>query len=376
MKTFLQEYGKVIIVGIIGILLLILMFNNGAIMNTFDKLKPENPEVRNHVVKQQLRSLEESKKPNIVFVDPQLQLGSTITLSELILSAKDSTGGDIKNKIIYYLEDGTKVNGNYQVFADTLQKVYKFRFYLEDSKGLYTNEIFAFTVNNDDPTINLAEKYVTEWEIGNTAGTAVAKLFSYDEVEGETTVTKGILKLEGTGRVQVFSESSIPWKSYKGMIAECVVEPNLLISSISYWFKDCTKLENSPMFYPSNGVNTGYSAFEGCTSLRTGYIPEGIGNVARMFYGCSNLITVPEIPSSVTGMNSIFYNCTNLRGNLYVKAVITGIPSNSFYMVASAAGGVPLRVFSTSVNEGTVKQVIANEMMYERGTNVLYAGVK
>lgn len=376
MKVFFQEYGKVVIVGIIGILLLVLMFNSGAIMSTFDKLKPASKEVRNEVVKNQLSSLENTKKPEIIFVEPQLQLGNKITLSSLIVSANDSTGADIKNKIIYYLEDGTKVNGNYEIFADTIQKVFKFRFYLEDNRGLYTNKTYAFTVNNDDPSINLAEKYVTEWQIGNTSGTAVAKLFSYDEEQGSTTFTKGILKLEGKGRVQIFSENSVPWKDYKSMIAECMIDPNLLISSISYWFKDCTSLERSPEFAASNGVTTGASAYEGCTGLTTGYIPIGVGNAARMFYGCSKLASIAEIPSSVTGINSIFYNCFNLRGNLIVRAGVTGIPSNSFYMVASSTGGVPLRVFSTSGNDGFIKQAIANEMMYERGSNVLYAGVK
>lgn len=376
MKAFFQEYGKVIIAGIVGILLLVLLLNNNGLMGTFDKLKPANPEVRNDVVKSQLYGLENARKPEIIFVDPQLQLGNNITLSNLVLSAKDSTGADIKNKIIYYLEDGTEVNGSYQIFADSIQKVYKFRFYLEDTKGLYVNKVFAITVNNDDPIINQAEKFVTEWQIGTTTGTAAAKLFSFDEVQGSTTVTKGILKLEGTGRVQVFNEDSIPWKSYKGMIAECVVDPNLIISSISYWFKDCTSLERSPEFSPSNGVSLGVSTYEGCTKLTTGDIPAGVGDAARMFYGCSKLASIAEIPSSVTGMNNIFYNCPNLRGNLIIRAGVTGMPSNSFYMVASAVGGVPLRVFSTPGNDGFIKQAISDEMMYQRGSNVLYAGVK
>lgn len=75
MKVFIQEYGKVIIIAIIGVICMMILLFHGAFMDMVDRLKPANPNVRNEETKYKLTSLSKREKPKFVFGSPQLKLG-------------------------------------------------------------------------------------------------------------------------------------------------------------------------------------------------------------------------------------------------------------------------------------------------------------
>lgn len=43
-------------------------------------------------------------------------------------------------------------------------------------------------------------------------------------------------------------------------------------------------------------------------------------NIDYLFYGCSSLINVPEIPNTITSMYETFYSCTNLTGTIKINS--------------------------------------------------------
>ncbi len=76
-------------------------------------------------------------------------------------------------------------------------------------------------------------------------------------------------------------------------------------------FYGCTNLVEAPKI-PSTVTSTD-SMFEGCTSLsKAPMIPNGVENIRGMFKNCTNLASAPNIPDSVTYMQSTFSGCTNL----------------------------------------------------------------
>lgn len=89
-------------------------------------------------------------------------------------------------------------------------------------------------------------------------------------------------------------------------------------SGLSGWgvrVNDKTKTGYSELISQINGapvVHLGY-AFYGCSNMVTAPdIPEGITSMAATFLGCSALRTAPQIPASVEHLHSTFYGCAAL----------------------------------------------------------------
>ena len=87
---------------------------------------------------------------------------------------------------------------------------------------------------------------------------------------------------------------------------------NTLPYSLDSMFEGCTSLKTVEL---SDGlVKTGSNMFENCTSLTSVILPETLTHVSgSTFKGCTALETV-ELPDSVTNINaSAFNSCTALR---------------------------------------------------------------
>ena len=86
------------------------------------------------------------------------------------------------------------------------------------------------------------------------------------------------------------------------------------ITSLYYWFSNCTSLQTIPLLDTSEVTNMGYM-FQNCNSLQT--IPQlntsNVTDMSDMFYGCSSLETIPLLDTSkVTTMKEMFFNCYKL----------------------------------------------------------------
>ena len=100
-------------------------------------------------------------------------------------------------------------------------------------------------------------------------------------------------------------------------------------TSMEYCFGGCTNLvsvENIPF-----GVVNMKGSFEGCTGL-TGApsIPSGVTTMQSCFNGCTSLTTAPAVPESVTTLGFCFMKCTELTNAPVVPAAVNTM-FNCFY---------------------------------------------
>ena len=87
------------------------------------------------------------------------------------------------------------------------------------------------------------------------------------------------------------------------------------ITSLAYWFKDCTSLQTIPLLDTSSVKDMSYM-FQDCSSLAS--IPalntSSCTDMSQMFYKCTSLQTIPLLnTSSCTDMSYMFKDCTSLQ---------------------------------------------------------------
>ena len=111
------------------------------------------------------------------------------------------------------------------------------------------------------------------------------------------------------------------------------ISPQLDTSSVtnmSNMFYGCTNLTTIPLLNTINVTNMSYM-FNNCTNLTT--IPlldtSNVINMSTMFNGCTNLTTIPLLDTSkVTGMSGMFLNCSSLTTiPLLDTSKVTGMSS-------------------------------------------------
>ena len=97
---------------------------------------------------------------------------------------------------------------------------------------------------------------------------------------------------------------------------------SLTNTSMLMLFYRCTNLlsiQNMP-----SSVTDMYSTFSGCTSLVTApTIGSSVTNMAGAFSGCTSLVNAPAIPNSVTTIYQIFYGCTSLVNAPTIPSSVT-----------------------------------------------------
>ena len=83
------------------------------------------------------------------------------------------------------------------------------------------------------------------------------------------------------------------------------------VTDLTYLFYNCTELKVMPQI-PST-VKSMNNTFLNCENLKEiSSIPYGVINLQSAFSGCTSLEVTPNIPDTVTNMNSTFYLCNNL----------------------------------------------------------------
>ena len=119
--------------------------------------------------------------------------------------------------------------------------------------------------------------------------------------------------------------------------AENLILPLTTLTTSCYYgmFYGCTNLTSVPAL-PATTLRSFcyYSMFYGCTSLISA--PELPATTLadycydNMFYGCTSLTTAPELPATTLAdycYNSMFYGCTSLN---YIKCLATDISASDY----------------------------------------------
>ena len=87
------------------------------------------------------------------------------------------------------------------------------------------------------------------------------------------------------------------------------------ITSLTYWFSECSSLQTIPLLDTSSVKDMSYM-FSNCSSLQS--IPpldtSIVTDMTSMFSGCNSLQSIPPLDTSkVTSMNSMFNGCSSLQ---------------------------------------------------------------
>ena len=110
-------------------------------------------------------------------------------------------------------------------------------------------------------------------------------------------------------------------KGYSGTDFENIVIPQYIsidngenwtpVTNLDWLFYNCTELEEINQL-PDTVKSMRYT-FRGCSNLNVvSSLPTNLENMQCTFYSCKNLITIPIIPEKVTNMVGTFNNCSNL----------------------------------------------------------------
>ena len=104
--------------------------------------------------------------------------------------------------------------------------------------------------------------------------------------------------------------------------------PDGVTSIGNYAFYYCTSLTS--VYIPDGVTSIESSAFYGCTSLTSVYIPEGVTSIGGGILGECTSLTSVYIPDGVTSIeSSAFYGCTSLT-SVYIPEGVTSIGEGAF----------------------------------------------
>lgn len=122
--------------------------------------------------------------------------------------------------------------------------------------------------------------------------------------------SSGTLSFTGSGTMDNFSYSTVPWSQNSDAITSIVI-PEGVTSIGNCAFYRCSKLKSVSL--PSTLKSIGDDAFERCTLLENISIPDGVTRIAKnTFYQCWNLTNV-ELPSSLKSIGEdAFAECDKL----------------------------------------------------------------
>ena len=175
-----------------------------------------------------------------------------------------------------------------------------------------------------------------------------------------TTVYIRSNQMEGYSK-STYNGRDVPeWTSFReeSPIEKVVIETEIVLQNIQYWFYKCTKLteiEGIEKLDTSNTTNMSY-LFYNCKSLEnldlSSFDTSNVINMSWMFNGCNSLINLDISSfdtSNVTTMDLMFLNCNSLK-NLDIKNFNTKGVENMWNMFAGMNNLeiLDLRNFDTS----------------------------
>ena len=114
-----------------------------------------------------------------------------------------------------------------------------------------------------------------------------------------------------------------------GLIADAnksSIEELATITSLGSYFEGNKVIRQFPELQYCTGLTSLYGAFNGCSNLITvGDIPQGVTNMNTTFSSCTKLTTAPVLPSSVTDMGGTFRSCVSLTTTPIVPEGVTNL---------------------------------------------------
>ena len=130
-----------------------------------------------------------------------------------------------------------------------------------------------------------------------------------------TLYDNGLLRISGTGDMDSYEITQIPWYSYTDSIRKLEIGDGVT-SLTEYAFMGCRLLTGN-LVIPDSVVTMGDSCFY-ATSLTAVYLPDGLTVMeARLFTFCDKLEEV-HIPKSVKSIkNHVFSECSSLKDVYY-----------------------------------------------------------
>ena len=120
------------------------------------------------------------------------------------------------------------------------------------------------------------------------------------------------LFITGTGAMDTYSSSKVPWYSSRASITY-VSLPNGLTSITQYAFMNCTSLTS--LTIPSGVTSIGDHAIEGCRALTSLTIPSSVTSIGHNALGYCSALTELVIPNSVTSFGSSI--CVGMQNVIY-----------------------------------------------------------
>ena len=162
--------------------------------------------------------------------------------------------------------------------------------------------------------------------------------------------SSGKLTIQGTGAMDDYSSSSVPWATFRDQVTSVLVRegtskignnafsgmdkltevslPDTVTSLGSNAFYRCTSL--TWLTIPSSVTSIGDLAFTGCIALDNVNIPDGVTSIgSRVFAECSSLPSL-TLPSGVTSIgDSAFSGCSALT-NVNIPSGVTSIRESAF----------------------------------------------
>ena len=146
-----------------------------------------------------------------------------------------------------------------------------------------------------------------------------------------------------------YSYSNVPWYSNRESIISAIIETNIDVTTMAYWFYKCSNFIsfnladnvqinnvtnmnfcfaycssfNKSITIP-NSVTTIGSCFYSCEAFNQSItIPNSVTNMSFCFYGCEAFNQSITIPDSVTDMAYCFYNCTHFNQSITIPDSVT-----------------------------------------------------
>lgn len=126
------------------------------------------------------------------------------------------------------------------------------------------------------------------------------------------------------------SAESVPWHEYRDRITGLQFDSRICSESVSYWFTDCSELKSVPVL-PS-GVKSMVSTFEG-TGVLEASIPASAIDCTATFKNCKNLKQLCGNHYSLEKADEMYYGCSGIVG-----AVSFTLPECSAWEIFSGTG--------------------------------------
>ena len=185
----------------------------------------------------------------------------------------------------------------------------------------------------------------------NLEGNCMSMLYG-DEAEGKTTLS---------GKSYAFYKLFSGSTTLVEVVSDFLPATTLAASAYTYMFYGCTSLVTVPELPATTLANYCYnSMFYGCTSLVT--VPElpattlANGCYSAMFYGCTSLVTAPELPATTLATScyqSMFYGCSKLNNITMLATDISASNCLNIWVYKVASSGTFTKAVSmTSLPSG------------------------